>query len=75
MSVAFQEFDYRITKEGRVRVFRAGRLVKQLGDKESRRFVGRISALPEDKIQIELARVTGNYRRGNERPEKKAPAR
>ncbi len=68
MTYPFDEpFDYTETKDGKVMIRRSGKTVKILGIKDSARFLKRTSGKSEENIQIELARVTGNYKRGNER--------
>ena len=60
-------FAYRTTKDGRVLVSWQGRQVTTLAGGRAERFLARTeNASPEDR-QLELARVTGNFKRGNER--------
>ena len=60
-------FAYRLTKDGTVFVSRAGRDVTTLRGEAARRFEARVEGLDGEAAQQEMARVTGNYRRGNER--------
>ena len=61
------EFSWRSTKDGRVRIWRGGRVVTTLAGHSARRFLRRVDDADEDAAQLEMARATGNYKRGNER--------
>ena len=60
------EFSYRA---GRDNVFIAwrGRDVTTLSGKDASRFLGRVEGGDEERAQLEMARVTGNFKRGNEK--------
>ena len=62
-------FTYLTTKDRTVRVSRGGRVVATVGGDRARRLLREIEDTngDEDRVQQLLARVTGNYRRGNER--------
>jgi hypothetical protein len=57
------EFSYRRTKADTVLVAWGGRTVTTLRGAEGRRFAARAEELDGER----LARVTGNFKRGNER--------
>lgn len=59
-------FSYRVTKGGDVRVFRDGRRVSTLRGGAAARFLERADGADAEAVQQLCARVTGNYRRGNE---------
>lgn len=59
-------FDYRITKDQRVLVSRGGRQVVVVAGARAEQLIARLGQ-DDDTDQQLLARVTGNYRRGNER--------
>ena len=59
-------FDYRIAKSGEVRISRGGRVVTVVRGAEAARLAGRLGESEAQDQQL-LARVTGNYKRGNER--------
>jgi hypothetical protein len=61
------DFSWRATKDGRVRIARGGRVVTTLAGDVARRVVRRVDGAGESAAQLEMARVTGNYKRGNER--------
>lgn len=60
-------FDYQLTKDGRVRLFWNGKPVKTLSGKEAQKFMQRIDGLSGVDAQLVMAKVTGNFKRGNER--------
>lgn len=60
-------FEHRPTKDGRVLISRGGRPVATIAGPAARRLLHGIDeADDEQAVQQLLARVTGNYRRGNE---------
>ena len=59
-------FSYRSTSKGEVRIFRSGREVVILRAKASAKFLARAEGASSEEIQQLCARVTGNYKRGNE---------
>lgn len=64
-------FDWRTTKDGRVFVTRGGRQVTIIGGDQAQKLSAGLDAAvargDDDAAQQLLARVTGNYKRGNER--------
>ncbi len=62
-------FDYQITKDQRVLLFWNDKHIKTLAGQEARKFIDKIGALDESAAQLLLAKVTGNFKRGNERRE------
>jgi hypothetical protein len=65
--VSDTNFSWRATKDGRIRISRGGRAVTTLAGRSARRFLDRVEAADEAAAQLEMARATGNYKRGNER--------
>ena len=63
---AYEPFEYDITKDESVRIFRAGRLVTSVRGRAAAALIRRLGK-SEEADQAALQRVTGNYRRGNER--------
>lgn len=61
------QFSYRATRSGMVFVDFHGRAVTTLRGKAAERFLARIAAMDDAAQQVEMARVTGNFKRGNER--------
>ena len=60
-------FSYRTSKDGMVFLEFYGRIVKTLRDRAADRFLERIAALEPLEVQLVLAKLTGNFKRGNER--------
>jgi hypothetical protein len=60
-------FQYRANRGGVVTIFWLDRPVTTLRGKAATRFLMRIEAGDGDAAQLEMARVTGNFKRGNER--------
>ena len=61
-------FSYQATKDGRVRISWGARHVVTLKGSKAASFLESAQGLAEDELQLLLARVTGNFKRGNERP-------
>ena len=59
-------FSYQIVKSGDVRISRAGRIVTIVRGAAAARLAERLGQSDERDQQL-LARITGNYKRGNER--------
>jgi hypothetical protein len=62
------KFSWRSTKDGRLRISRDGKVVSTLAGESARRLLARVDGADEAAAQALMARATGNYRRGNERP-------
>lgn len=61
-------FDYQITKSGVIRIFWDGRCIMTLGGKRADKLAQDLSQAQEEaEVQRLLQRVTGNFKRGNER--------
>ncbi|MEK5479796.1 hypothetical protein NYE70_23140 [Paenibacillus sp. FSL R5-0407] len=62
-------FLYRTSKNGAVFLEYFGKVVKTLKGKEAERFLEKVNAAKDEKeLQLLLAKATGNFKRGNERP-------
>lgn len=59
-------FSFQATDGGDVRIARGGRVVTTLRGAAAREFLADVEGADDDGIQQLCARVTGNYRRGNE---------
>lgn len=66
MSIDDDPFDHQITKSGILIIRRGGRTVMELGGKKAAALIPKLGHGYDADQQL-LARVTGNYRRGNER--------
>ena len=60
-------FDFFTRKDGTVIVSHYGRPVTTLRGKQAARFRDRVDGLAGREAQLLMARVTGNFKRGNER--------
>lgn len=61
-------FTYRISKNNTVFISYEGKEIKIVKGKEAERLTGRIQSATTDKeVQLALAKITGNFKRGNER--------
>ncbi|WP_175986839.1 hypothetical protein [Bacillus sp. Marseille-Q1617] len=61
-------FQYRVTKSGFVFIDYEGRQVKVLKGKDADRFLEKVkTAESEKERQLMMAKITGNFKRGNER--------
>lgn len=63
-------FDYRVTKAGEVRISHHGRQATTLRGQRAAEF---LEDVEDDDPQELMARVTGNYRHGNERTARQHP--
>jgi hypothetical protein len=61
-------FTYRVTKDNMVFIDFHGKQVKTLKGKEAEKIIKRIEQAPtHHEVQLILAKVTGNFKRGNEK--------
>ena len=60
-------FSYRVGKEGTVSLEFHGRTVKTLRERAAQNFLERIQNLEPFDLQLVLAKLTGNFKHGNER--------
>jgi hypothetical protein len=60
-------FTYLATKDGKVFLYWHGKQVKTLAGAEATRFTSSVSGLDHKPAQLLMARITGNFKRGNER--------
>ena len=65
--MAAEQFSYRVTKDGRVRVAFHGRHVVTVAGRAAGRLADRLRAADSEQEQQLLARATGNFKHGNER--------
>lgn len=62
------DFSDRAHKDGTVRIAYRGKVVTTLAGKEAVRFLARVAGADPDQAQLAMAKATGNFKRGNERP-------
>jgi hypothetical protein len=65
--VSTDEFGWRATKDGRVRITWRGRVVTTLAGAAAARLVHQAEGADGETVQALLARATGNFKRGNDR--------
>ena len=63
-------FDYREGKDGKVFLTWEGNQVKILKGKEAEKFLSKVEAANDKEAQLIMAKLTGNFKRGNERASK-----
>ena len=60
-------FSYQLTRRGEVRIFWEGSCVMTLGGERGRKLFTVLETADDEGVQRALQRVTGNFKRGNER--------
>lgn len=65
--LANEIFTYQISKEKKVFISWSGKLVKVLKGEDAQKFLSKILGLDDQGVQLVMAKVTGNFKRGNER--------
>lgn len=61
-------FQYRVNKDQTVFIEYEGKQVKILKGKDAEKFIRNVNAAENDKaVQLIMAKITGNFKRGNER--------
>jgi len=66
--VGDENFNYQAHKNGVLRIFWEGRCVMTLGGSRGQKVINELEAVEfEEDVQALLQRVTGNFKRGNER--------
>ena len=60
-------FSYRATKDGVVQISWYGKHVMTLKGPQARKFLAKIADLSGKEAQLAMAKLTGNFKRGNER--------
>jgi hypothetical protein len=60
-------FSHRVRKDGDVEVLHRGRVASTLRGNEAQDFLAQVEAGSESDAQRLMARISGNYKRGNER--------
>ena len=64
-----EPFSYRMTKDGTVAINYKGKQIKVVKDREAERLIARIKAVENNilEVQLLLAKITGNFKHGNEK--------
>lgn len=66
-----EPFSYKVTKDKKVFIYWYEKQVSILKGKESERYLERIENANSKEIQLILAKITGNFKHGNEKNNKK----
>lgn len=59
-------FSYQLDKNEKIRIFYNNKHIMTLSPKDSKKLMHKISDKDDFQIQLALAKVTGNFKRGNE---------
>jgi hypothetical protein len=70
--LADQPFSYRISKDDKVFIDYEGKHVFTLSGNKAQKFIAELEQMGETEIQLTLAKVTGNFKRGNEKQSAKS---
>ncbi len=62
-----EPFSYKITKDNKIFIYWNGKQVSILKGKESERFLLKIQDKDIKEVQLIMAKITGNFKRGNEK--------
>lgn len=60
-------FSYRVTKANKTLIYYKNRIIKTLNEKETKRLMDKINGVDDFEVQLSLAKITGNFKHGNER--------
>lgn len=66
-----ESFSYKITKDNKVFLYWHGKQVNMLRNKESEHFITKVKNVDTKEAQLIMAKLTGNFKRGNEKGNKK----
>lgn len=62
-----EPFSFQITKDKKVRFFYNNKVVKIISNHHADQFIEKIKDLPMNEQQLIMAKLTGNFKRGNEK--------
>jgi hypothetical protein len=65
--LADQPFSYRIGKDNKMFIDYHGKHVFTLSGNRAQKFMAELDEMGETELQLTLAKVTGNFKRGNEK--------
>jgi len=65
-----EPFSYKVSKDNKVFIFWEKKQVKILRGKESEKFLAKIANADTFESQLIMAKITGNFKRGNEKVNK-----
>lgn len=62
-----EPFSYQTSKDGKLFIYWHGKQVMILKDEKAKKLLTQLTHSDPSKVQLTLAKVTGNFKRGNER--------
>ena len=62
-----EAFSYRVNKDEKVFISWQGKMVMTLKDKQAEQFLAKVKNQNPKAIQLAMAKLTGNFKHGNER--------
>ena len=62
-----QPFAYTVRKDGSIDISHEGRSVKVVAGADGARLARKLAGASAEVVQMALAKITGNFKRGNER--------
>lgn len=62
-----EPFSYKVTKSNKILVYYEGRQIMMLGEKDTKKVISKLNNKNRFEQQLILAKVTGNFKHGNER--------
>jgi hypothetical protein len=65
--LAHQPFSYHLSKDKKVFIDYHGKHVFTLSGNNAQKFIAELDEMGDTEIQLTLAKVTGNFKRGNEK--------
>ena len=68
-----EPFSYQTTKKGTVVIYYKGKQIKMIKNREAERLIAKIEEVKGNitEVQLLLAKITGNFKRGNEKINKR----
>lgn len=66
-----EPFSYQITKDKKVRLFYRNKEIKMLSENTAISFISKIENCSISEQQLVMAKITGNFKHGNEKDHKK----
>lgn len=65
--LADEPFSYQASKDGKVLLYYRGKLVRTLNGEKATKFMAQIEDAGDTEAQLIMAKITGNFKRGNEK--------
>lgn len=65
-----EPFSYKLTEDKKIFIYWNGKQVTILKWKESQRFLDKIKSVDVKEVQLIMAKITGNFKHGNEKDNK-----